>query len=244
MGWLTEWKRSRVLKKHRLDEGLWRAALREFDFVRRNESQKLKDLVLLFLAEKEFAGAHGFEVTDAIRVAIAAQACLPVRELGLDWYRGWRGIVVYPGDFRVRRSEMDEDGVVHEWDGELAGEAMPGGPVMLSWDAAAHDPHMNVVVHEFAHKLDMLNGEANGVPPLHPGMDRRAWREALREAYAGFCEAVERGQDTWLDPYAAANPAEFFAVLSEAFFEHPAETKRRYPEAYDQLKLFYRQEPK
>jgi len=244
MGWLTEWKRSRVLKKHRLDEGLWRAALREFDFVRRNESQKLKDLVLLFLAEKEFAGAHGFEVTDAIRVAIAAQACLPVRELGLDWYRGWRGIVVYPGDFRVRRSEMDEDGVVHEWDGELAGEAMPGGPVMLSWDAAAHDPHMNVVVHEFAHKLDMLNGEANGVPPLHPGMDRRAWREAFREAYAGFCEAVERGQDTWLDPYAAANPAEFFAVLSEAFFEHPAETKRRYPEAYDQLKLFYRQEPK
>jgi len=244
MGWLTDWKRKRVLKKHRMDEHLWNAVAREFDFLRRNQSQKLKDLVLLFLAEKEFAGAHGFAVTDVIRLAIAAQACLPIRELGLDWYRGWRGIVVYPGDFKVRRTATDEDGVVHEWDDELAGEAMPGGPVVLSWDAAAHDAQINVVVHEFAHKLDMLNGEANGVPPLHAGMDRRAWQKAFAEAYEGFCDAVDRGRDTWLDPYAAEHPSEFFAVLSEAFFEQPAETKRRYPEVYDQLRLFYRQEPK
>jgi Mlc titration factor MtfA (ptsG expression regulator) len=244
MGWLTDWKRKRVLKRHRMDERLWNAVAREFDFLRKNENQKLKDLVLLFLAEKEFAGAHGFEVTDAVRLAIAAQACLPIRELGLDWYRGWTGIVVHPGDFKVRRTATDEDGVVHEWDDELAGEAMPGGPVVLSWDAAAHDPEINVVVHEFAHKLDMLNGAPNGVPPLHAGMDRGAWQKAFTEAYAGFRDAVERSRDTWLDPYAAEHPSEFFAVLSEAFFEEPAETKRRYPDVYDQLKLFYRQEPK
>ncbi len=230
-----------MLEKHTIDDALWRRATRSLPFI--PGSKKLKDLALIFLAEKEFAGAHGIEVTDEMRVAIAAQACLLVLELGLDWYAGWTGIVVYPGDFRVRRSETDENGVVHEWQDELAGEAMPGGPVVISWDAAAHDPHMNVVIHEFAHKLDMANGEADGLPPLHPGMDRRAWIEAFREAYEGFCDALDRGKDTWLDPYAAEHPSEFFAVISEAFFESPAETRRRYPPVYEQLKLFYRQDP-
>jgi Mlc titration factor MtfA (ptsG expression regulator) len=178
-----------------------------------------------------------------MRVSIAAQACLPILELGLDWYAGFTGIVVYPGDFRVRRAETDEHGVVHEWDDDLAGEAMPGGPVVLSWDATANDPQINVVIHEFAHKLDMLNGAADGLPPLHPGMDRAAWSAAFAEAYEGFCDALERGKDTWLDPYAAEHPSEFFAVISEAFFKQPAETRRRYPAVYDQLKLFYRQDP-
>ena len=112
MGWLTDWRRSRVLKKHRMDDDLWRATLSRLPFIK--DSRKLRDLVLVFLAEKHFTGAHGFEVTDAIRLSIAAQACLPVLELGLDWYAGWSGIVIYPGDFRVRRSEVDEDGVLHE----------------------------------------------------------------------------------------------------------------------------------
>ncbi len=241
MGWLTEWRRKRVLQRHSLDEALWRRATRGLAFL--PDSRKLKDLVLLFLADKQFAGAHGIEVTDAMRVAIAAQACLPILELGLDWYAGWHGIVVYPGDFRVRRSEVDEAGVVHEWNDDLAGEAMPGGPVVISWDAAAHDLHMNVVIHEFAHKLDMVNGPADGRPPLHPGMDPRAWAAAFEAAYQGFCDALERGKDTWLDPYAAEHPSEFFAVISEAFFEDPAETRRRYPAVYEQLKLFYRQDP-
>jgi MtfA peptidase len=241
MGWLTEWRRRRVLARHRMDEALWRAATAPYKFLPR--SPKLRELVLLFLAEKEFAGAHGLEVTDAMRIAIAAQACTPIVELGLDWYAGWRGIVVYPGDFRVRREEMDEDGVVHEWEDALAGEAMPGGPVVLSWDAAAHDPSINVVIHEFAHKLDMLSGHVDGVPPLHAGMDRRAWLAAFEQAYEGFCEALERGNDTWLDPYAAEHPSEFFAVVSEAFFREPRETKRRYPDVYQQLALFYRQDP-
>ncbi len=241
MGWLTEWRRRRVLRNHRIDDTLWQSATAPLKFLPR--SPKLRELALLFLAEKEFSGAQGLEVTDGMRVSIAAQACTPILELGLDWYRGWRGIVVYPGDFRVRRQEVDEDGVVHEWEDDLAGEAMPGGPVVLSWDAAAHDPVINVVIHEFAHKLDMLNGEADGVPPLHAGMDRRAWRAVFDEAYDGFCDAVDRGRDTWLDPYAAEHPSEFFAVISEAFFREAHETKRRYPEVYDQLALFYRQDP-
>jgi Mlc titration factor MtfA (ptsG expression regulator) len=241
MGWLTTWRRRRVLERHAMDDALWQRATARLDFI--PQSRKLKELVLLFLAEKQFAGAHGLEVTDEMRLAISAQACLPILELGLDWYAGWSGIVVYPGDFRVRRSEIDEAGVVHEWDDELAGEAMAGGPVVISWDAAAYDPHINVVIHEFAHKLDMLNGEADGFPPLHPGMDRRAWARAFEEAYEGFCDALERGTDTWLDPYAAEHLSEFFAVVSEAFFEHPRETKRRYPDVYQQLRLFYKQDP-
>jgi Mlc titration factor MtfA (ptsG expression regulator) len=241
MGWLTDWRRRRVLGRHRVDEALWRALLQKMPFM--PDREKLKDLVLLFLAEKEFAGAHGIEVTDAMRVAIAAQACLPILELGLDWYRGWHGVVVYPGDFRVHRREVDEHGVMHEWEDELAGEAMPGGPVVLSWDAAAHDAAMNVVIHEFTHKLDMLNGDADGLPPLHPGMDLRAWTAAFAAAYQGFCDALERGRDTWLDPYAAEHPSEFFAVVSEAFFTDAAETRRRYPDVYEQLALFYRQHP-
>jgi Mlc titration factor MtfA (ptsG expression regulator) len=241
VGWLTNWRRRRVLRRHRIDDALWREATARLPFI--PQRPKLRELALLFLAEKEFSGAHGLEVTDAMRVSIAAQACLPILELGLDWYAGFSGIVVYPGDFRVRRSHTDEDGVVHEWDDELAGEAMPGGPVVLSWDAAANDPGINVVIHEFAHKLDMLNGEADGLPPLHAGMDHAAWARALEEAYEGLCDAVERGKDTWLDPYAAEHPSEFFAVISEAFFEEPAETRRRYPDVYDQLTLFYRQDP-
>jgi MtfA peptidase len=181
MGWLTNWRRRRVLRRHQIDDALWHEATHRLAFI--PQTPKLRELALLFLSEKEFSGAHGLDVTDAMRVSIAAQACLPILKLGLDWYAGFSGIVVYPGDFRVRRSHTDEDGVVHEWDDELAGEAMPGGPVVLSWDAAANDPGMNVVIHEFAHKLDMLNGEADGLPPLHAGMDRAAWAAAFREAY-------------------------------------------------------------
>lgn len=246
MGWYSDWRRNRVLRKHRIPDALWRSVTGAFGFVRRltaAENRRLRELTLVFLAEKQFTGTHGIEVSDRMRVSIAVQACLPILELGLDWYAGWTGIVLYPGDFRVKRSEADEHGIVHEWDDALAGEAMPGGPVVLSWDAAANDEAMNVVIHEFAHKLDMVNGEADGYPPLHPGMERAAWSAAFEEAYEGFCDAVERDKDTWLDPYAAEHPAEFFAVISEAFFTDPKETARRYPGVYAQLCLFYRQDP-
>ena len=246
MGWLRQGRRRRVLARHRIDEATWRRVTGKLPFLRgldAAQTRRLQELTLVFLAEKQFSGARGQEIDDAMRLSIAVQACLPVLELGLDWYDDWTGIIVYPHDFRVRRSELDESGVLHEWDDELAGESWPGGPVVLSWDAALHDEFANVVIHEFAHKLDMVDGAADGTPPLHRSMDPAAWRAAFNEAYAGFCDALERGRDTWLDPYAAEHPAEFFAVLSEAFFEAPNETRRRYPDLYEQLTLFYRQNP-
>jgi MtfA peptidase len=246
MAWLTDWRRRRVLERHRIDDALWDGVVAALAFLRgltADEMRRLRELALLFLAEKQFTGAHGFALDDAMRLSIAVQACLPVLELGLERYAGWSEIVVYAGDFRVPIAETDADGVVHEFDDERAGESWPGGPVVLSWDAAANDPEINVVIHEFAHMLDMANGEADGMPPLHAGMDRRAWQQAFRAAYEGFCDAVDRGKNTWLDPYAAEHPGEFFAVLSEAFFETPNETRRRYPDAYQQLRLFYRQDP-
>jgi len=246
MKWWTQWKRRRVLRRHAIDDGLWGRTVLGLPFLgelERDDAVRLRELTLLFLAEKAFSGAQGLEPTDAMRVAIAAQASLLILNLGLDWYDDWVGIVVYPGDFRVRRHDVDDSGVVHEWNDTLAGEAMPGGPVVLSWDSAAHATEMNVVVHEFAHKLDMRNGAADGLPPLHADMNLRAWHDAFRVAYDGFCDAVDRGRETWLDPYAAEHPCEFFAVLSEAFFEQPQETRRRYSDVYEQLRLFYRQDP-
>ena len=246
MGFLRDLRRRRVLARHAIDEMLWREVTGRLDCLRAltpDEDGRLRELSLIFLDEKEFTGTHGLDPDDRVRLTVAAQACLPVLELGIDWYRGWHGIVVYPSDFRVERSDVDEAGVVHEWTDELAGEAMQGGPVVLSWDATAHESELNVVIHEFAHKLDMLNSDADGLPPLHADMDRRAWSDAFRVAYEGFCDALDRGRDTWLDPSGGEHPAEFFAVTSEAFFVEPAETRRRYPDVYAQLARFYRQDP-
>lgn len=246
MEFLRKLRRRRILARHAVDDALWRAVTRGLACLHalsESEDRRLRDLALIFLAEKQFTGVRGMVADDRVRLTVAAQACLPVLELGIDWYRGWRGIVIYPEDFRVARSDVDEAGVVHEWTDELAGEAMPGGPVVLSWDATLQDTEVNVVIHEFAHKIDMLNGEADGLPPLHAGMDRGAWSAAFREAYEGFCDALDRGRETWLDPYGGEHPAEFFAVASEAFFVEPTEMRRRYPDVYAQLMRFYRQDP-
>ena len=251
MGWLRKWKRKRVLDRHAVDDALWGKVAGSLPFIAglsEGEAARLKELAVLFLAEKELTPLRGVQLTDPDRLSIALQACLPILELGLAWYDGWVGVLVYPGDFRVRHEEMDDDGVLHEWEDELAGESWQGGPVVLSWDAVSEAGSVakggaNVVIHEFAHKLDMRNGEPDGMPPLHAGMDPAAWRAALGRAYEGFCDAVDRQKDTWLDPYAAEDPAEFFAVASEAFFEAPAELKRRYCDLYAQFVLFYRQDP-
>ena len=133
---------------------------------------------------------------------------------------------------------------MHEFDDQVAGEAWEGGPVLLSWfDRPEAADGMNVVIHEFAHKLDMLNGPPDGLPPLHEGMKRQAWIDAFEPAYADFCARVDDGEETWIDPYAAEHPAEFFAVTSEVFFEAPDLLRHEYPAVYEQLRQFYRQDP-
>ncbi len=251
MGWIRDWKRKRVLDKHAVDDPLWNRVAASLPFLSgltADEAKRLKDMAVVFLAEKELTPLAGAELDDGDRLSIAIQACLPVLELGLEWYAGWVGVLVYPRDFRVKHEEVDDDGVLHAWEDDLAGESWQGGPVVLSWDAVDEAGSVaqggaNVVIHEFAHKLDMRSGEADGTPPLHPGMDATAWRSAIEEAFSGFCDAVDREKETWLDPFAAEHPAEFFAVASEAFFEAPHELKRRYPALYAQFVLFYRQDP-
>ena len=208
------------------------------------DRSRLREMALKFIAHKEWSGAQGLTLTQDIQLSIALQACLPVLNLGLDSYRGWVGVIVYPGDFVIQRRLMSEDGVVHEFDDNVAGEAWEGGPVLVSWFDKAEDADgMNVVIHEFAHKLDMLNGPPDGLPPLHEGMNRQAWIDAFEPAYLDFCNRVDAGEDTMIDPYAAEHPAEYFAVTSEVFFEVPALLHAEYPAVYEQLRQFYRQDP-
>ena len=244
---LKTWRRKRVLRNDGLDETLWQHVTGSLPFLQGltdAEWQRLKDCAVLFLDEKQMHGARGFVLTDAVRLSIAVQACLPILNLGLDAYQGWVGIVIYPGEFKVRREEMDASGVVHEYDDELSGEAWPGGPVILSWqDVELGAAGYNVVIHEFAHKLHMSRGDMDDFPPPHVHMDRERWLAAWDAAYDEFCAEVDRGINTLIDPYASEQPAEFFAVLSEAFFTLPQAVRSIYPELYAQLALFYRQDP-
>jgi hypothetical protein len=241
------WRKKRVLRRPEPDPALWRQVTAALPFLRgltAAEWQRLRDCTVSFLDEKQMHGARGFVLTDAVRLAVAVQACLPILNIGLDAYRGWVGIVIYPGEFKVQREETDENGVVHVYDDELSGEAWPGGPVILSWqDVELGAAGYNVVIHEFAHKLHMSRGDMDDFPAPHPGMDRKRWLAAWDAAYDAFCDQVDRGRDTLIDPYASEQPAEFFAVLSEAFFTLPQSVLSTYPELYAQLALFYRQDP-
>lgn len=244
---LRKWRRERRIAAVRVPDELWsrvEAQLPFLDYLPPQDRPRLRELARAFIAEKEFHGAAGFELTDDVIVGIALQACLPILNIGLDAYRGWVGVVVYPGDFVIPRSVTDEDGVVHEYDDEVLGEAWEGGPVLVSWHAEDERPAgVNVVIHEFAHKLDMANGEVDGLPLLRPGMSRAAWARAFGDAYAAFRDAVDRGEETVLDPYGAQDPGEFFAVASESFFEAPRELRADMPHIYDQLRQFYGLDP-
>jgi MtfA peptidase len=235
-------------KKHaQIPDKLWRrtiAALPFLDALAVDEKKQLKILAEGFLAEKEFSTASGLELTDEICVSIAAQGCLPILRLGLGAYRDWIGIVVYPDEFVVPRRFEDESGIVHEYDDVLSGEAWEGGPLIISW----HDVQMagdgyNVVIHEFAHKLDMLNGEADGMPALHSGITEIEWQAKFADAFDDFCRRVDSGEDTPIDPYASTDLIEFFAVLSESFFEMPDIVADEYPAIYGLLCRYYRQDP-
>jgi MtfA peptidase len=249
LGALRGWRRNRILQQAMLDEVQWRELVSHFPFawtLTTEDQQRLKELVILFLHEKDFAAAAGLELTSGMRMSVALQACILVLNLGLEYYRGWSGIIIYPEQFVPRHQHVDEAGIVHEGDEPYAGEAWLGGPVVLSWadiDGTEYPDGVNVVIHEFAHKLDMLNGDANGFPPLHAGMSRAAWSEAFTAAYADFCRRIDAGEDTEVDPYAAESPGEFFAVLSEVFFEIPDVVQDEYPQVYAQLAAFYRQDP-
>lgn len=209
------------------------------------ERERLRALAARFLARKRFSAAGGHVLDDAQRLAIATLASLPVLHLDARWLDGWREVIVYPGEFRVKREHHDElSGVVTEGDDELIGEAWERGPLILSWADVATDlaqpfDGFNVVVHEIAHKLDMLEGAADGVPRLPPQLSRREWIAAMQSAYDALCRAVEGGRDTLIDPYATESADEFFAVVSELHFSDPALLRRAAPKVAALLARYY-----
>lgn len=231
-----------------LDEQAWQwvTGLPVFDGLSDEEIARLRELAGRLLADKAFNGADGFEVDIGMATVISAFAALPVLNLGYGWYEGWNEIVVYPGEFLYDGEQTDEAGVVHHVRHARSGESWEGGPMVLSWqdvEQSGLGEGYNVVIHEFAHKLDMKNGNANGRPPLHSGMNPEDWARDLQTAYDDLCRRVDNGEETVIDPYAAESPAEFFAVLSEYFFEAPDLLHQVYPAVYGQLRQFYLQAP-
>ena len=210
------------------------------------DAVKLRELTDAFLRTKSMEEAGGFELDDESRVVVAAQACIPILALGIDAYSGWRSVVVYPGGFMSRGTSVDESGIEHEWEEARSGESWFRGPIVLSWEDVAASGRLegyNVVIHEMAHKLDMLNGDANGFPPLHADMDGATWYRVFSEAFEDLDARVEAGEETDIDEYAAEEPGEFFAVTSEYFFEAPDVLFECYPKVYAELRAFYRQDP-
>jgi len=242
---LREWRRQRIIRRSTVTSGSWDNAFRQvplLDYLSEEERTRLRRVAILFLHEKSFVGAHDLEVSEQMRLLIALQACLPILHLGIDWYSGWSTIIIYPAGFVPKREVIDEYGLVHTVKNALIGEAWQRGPVILSWEdtenAGIVDGH-NVVIHEFVHKLDMLNGSADGFPPQHERSQARAWSEVFTAAYADFQAHPKPG----LSRYGATAPAEFLAVLSEVFFEKPALLNGIYPQVYEALSRFFKQDP-
>jgi Mlc titration factor MtfA (ptsG expression regulator) len=236
-GWLRRRRPARAIP-----DALWQRVLGRYPFVSaRPESElvRLRELAAQFLDGKEFHGAQGFVITDDVALSIAVQAVLPVLHLGLKWYDDFVGIVVHHGQVVARRTETDEAGVVHHWDDVLAGEAMDRGPVMLNWNdvqdaGATAQQGYNLVIHEFAHKIDLRDGAADGCPPLPSRAARQAWLATMEAEYQAFREKVimaERfgGEPQWLDPYGATAIDEFFAVACEAYFVNRARFGQEFP---------------
>lgn len=244
---LDRWRERRILKRRPIAEPDWRSVLAASAAIQRlnaSDQARLRVLATLLLHDKSLEPVQGLQMDSRMRTWLAALACLPILKLGLHWYREWHSIVVYPDIFVPEREHVDEAGVVHRHHTPMHGEAWEQGPVILAWESVAQaGERHNVVIHEMAHKLDMLNGPANGFPPLHARMDRRAWVRVLGSAFRQLEQRVQEGYPPPLDPYGLESPGEFFAVASEAFFEAPRRLRNFSPELYEQLALFYRQRP-
>lgn len=257
--WLKTRRREHALASHALADDEWNAALHELPFLDHYDDvarARLRDLSTLFLVEKSIvsgatSGKHALEVTPHMRVLIAVQACLLILGRGasvadaMSDFDGWENVVVYPGDFPRTYDYEDEAGVVHRLDEPIAGESWYGGPVLLSWPAVAagyDESGMALVIHEFAHKIDMLDGAVDGVPPL-AGPAREAFSREVNAAYDDFCRRVDAGEETAMDPYAAELVDEFFAVSCEVFFAEPELLRDEYPAYFAALQSYFRMDP-
>ncbi len=246
----AEWRRARVRRQPFPAE--WRDILRRrVPYVRSLPADlqlQLKKRMQVFLAEKPIIGCAGLAVTDEMRVTIAAQACLLILNRRGDAYATLRQVLVYPGAFVVDKVRTDGVGVAHERRHALAGESWSTGQVILSWEdtlegARVPDDGRNVVIHEFAHQLDQANGPANGAPHLPTRAQRERWSAVFSAEFEALQRRVEAGEPTLLDAYGAVDPAEFFAVASEAFFEQPRRLAHEHAALFREMSLLYRVNP-
>lgn len=213
------------------------------------EAKQLRELVQVFVAEKNWEGCKGLEVTDEMRVTIAGQACLLLLGIEHDYYCNVDSVLIFPRQFvSMTKQEMDGAGVMHESNQASLGEAWRDGPIILSWadsKAGGMNPHdgLNVVIHEFAHKLDLRDGVVNGTPPLNGRAQYSRWAKVMRREYDVLVERSSKGKATLLDDYGATNPGEFFAVAVECFFEKSAKMREKHGELYGVLRGYFRQDP-
>jgi hypothetical protein len=208
--------------------------------------RRIRDDLRVLIEEKDWEGCAGLEMTDEIRVTIAAQASLLLLNIEHEYYKRVKSILVYPSAYKTAPSR-DAAGIVREGQVNL-GEAWRRGPVVLSWDATLHgafdpkDGH-NLVLHEFAHKLDMLDGLADGTPPMDSKEQLTQWVRTMSKEFQMLRDAAKSGRATVMDTYGATNSAEFFAVATECFFEKSRKLKQHHPTVYECLKDYYHQDP-
>lgn len=240
-------RRRRALLGEGLDADAWGLLERETTLLRGLDDgarREIGGITRVLLDEKRFEGCAGFEITDGVRLVILAQAALLLRADPRGYFPRLRSVLVYPGVFVADTVEDHPDGTVTEGADERLGESSETGALVLSWEDVAHDAlgrgeGTNVVLHEFAHQIDEITGDANGCPPLGDAAWAREWSEIMSRAYEGLCDALDQGQTPAIDPYAAEHPSEFFAVATELHIERPDALRAAMPEVADQLERFY-----
>ncbi len=247
---LLDWYEGKQVARHIPEEDLWQPATQQVQILNGFNSlelQRLRELVGEFLYQKRFIAAGGMELNDRIELSIATQACIPLLELSLDWYRGWNTIIVYPRSFTPQHAAIDALDSSHS---KLNDEVIADGAVVFCWDEHHRvDDNSNghVVIYEFSHKLNGLNAMMEGQQPLHHNMDHdswsRIWNESFNERHAKFETGIDGVIDSRIDIRKATTLAEFFAVCSERFFVNPMGLWQTYPQIYQQLRIFYHQDP-
>jgi Mlc titration factor MtfA (ptsG expression regulator) len=220
----------------------------QYRFLSEAEQQKLRDDLRVFIADRYWEGCNGLVLTDEMKVTVAAQACLLILGLEPALYNRLKTILIYPRGYAGPEQRPLGGPAILESQSARLGEAHYRGPVILSWEDVLEEGRSprwgkNLVFHEFAHQLDMLDGAANGTPPLASAEEARRWKNVMTSEFRQLVEASERGKATLLDQYGAENEAEFFAVATECFFDRPVQLSRRHPQLYALLRDYYRQDP-
>jgi len=250
MFWFRKWRRNRIANQ-RFPEKWLRIIESNVPFYNNlppEDKTELQRHILIFIAEKRFEGCGKLMITDEIKITIAAQACMLLLHRKTNYYLGLASILVYPSAFIASRTKNLPSGVVAEVPQILLGESWHRASVVLSWDDVKHDVAdinngHNIVFHEFAHQIDSSGGKGDSTAVLKKRSSYIAWARVLQKDYEKLRHAKTRHHPTFLNKYGATNPAEFFAVVTEFFFEKPKELKEIHPELYNELKRFYQQDP-